>query len=85
MILHAGAGGECLSPCASTISAWRSLRIRARRVAQLLEHGDVENVQRRIGEGDAVRMRVGRELDLHFDVRRRAGFASGVVDQISSE
>ena len=47
---------------------------RTDRSAQLLEHRDVEDVQRRIVERDAIGIRVGREFDLrHWWECYRAG------------
>ena len=65
VILHARAGGEGLAAGCVDDQGMAVARDAPDRVAQLLEHGDVEDVQRRIAERDPVHMRVGGEGDLH--------------------
>ncbi len=67
------------------------IRDAAERSAKCIQQLEIENVQRRIVERDAIGVRVGREFDLRHRREsyragaRRGGFGSGPFDQNSSE
>ena len=65
MVLHAGARRKCLLPLRVDDQRVTVGTHADQRVAQLLEHGDVEDVQRRVGQGEAVGVFLFDEFDLH--------------------
>jgi hypothetical protein len=64
VILHAGAGGKRLVIFRVDDQHMPARRYAGESLAQLLQHRDVEDIERRIGERDAVGIRVGGDGDL---------------------
>jgi hypothetical protein len=85
VILHAGAGRECRIAGGVDDQRVAIVGDAPEGVAQLGEHGDVEDVQRRIVQRDAVRVGAGREGDHQCAARRLPADGGGAVVHTSTE